>query len=97
MMQLDLFAKPPMAFIPPMTEDEERAGWERRLLSDLAAGPLVYCQDGFMGHVAERLVARGLVVSEDAGFLAAPGKIKGYRKEDYPQRRYAYKPMEQAA
>jgi hypothetical protein len=93
MIERDLFDfdAPPRAAYEPMSEAQEAIGWESRVLDDLAGGPLVYCWEGFMGSVCERLVAKGFVVAEDAGFMAAPGKIKGYQPSDYPQRRYKLK------
>jgi hypothetical protein len=72
-----------------LMDPPDLAGWEERALADMAAGPLTYCYLGFMGSICERLVARGMAVSEDAGFMAAPGKIRGYDPREYPLRRYS--------
>lgn len=73
--QLDLFVAP----APPrwwLGEGEEiraeRLGWERRLLSDLAAGPRTYCYPGFTGAICERLVSKGHASREDAGEMPMP-------------------------
>lgn len=94
--QIDLF-KPSHgpAWDSEETQDSERRGWERRVLSDLQAGPLVYCYPGFMGAVCERLVASGRVTREPAGFMdppkVSPQKLKAmeWRAEDHQLFRYS--------
>ncbi len=76
--QLDLFVE----LAPkPWKPEDDYPGWQARILEDLKAGPLVMCFPGFMGAMAERLVARGLVASEPAGFLP--------NAADSPQFRYS--------
>lgn len=82
-------------------------GWEERLLEDLQDGPVLYCPDGFMGRILEGLVARGLVVREDAGFMPPLKDLEGrpilqlkatkfqsayrYNPTEHPQCRYSLK------
>lgn len=95
MIQADLFISPAPTYIhrPP---EAEALGWESRALDDLMDGPALACPGGFMGHVYERLVAKGLATREDAGFMQPPKGLdgrpvkwpQGHRAADYPQSRY---------
>lgn len=62
-LQPDLFS-----YAPP-SEDQERLGWEERMLNDLQSAPIEACFPGFTGSILERLVTRGLALREDAGFM----------------------------
>ena len=69
MRQADLFEAPQSVFTGYWNTEADHAGWERRLLSDMAAAPIVACHPGFTGAMLERLVAKGLAVRESAGFM----------------------------
>ena len=91
--QLDLFAEPARK---PWTPTDDHDDWERGFLHDLHSGPIVACYPGFTGAMLERLVTKGLAVREDWGFMGPPldltgqpVKIKGFRKQDFPQFRYS--------
>lgn len=98
--QLDLFAEPARVVERWWLGEGEKAqreslGWERRLLSDMAAGPVVTCYPGFTGAICERLVAKGLATKTAAGFLAPPAgmtprqlKEWGRKPDDHPKFRY---------
>jgi hypothetical protein len=70
-------------------------GWEERVISDMATGPVTYCFPGFMGSIAESLVTKGVATREPAGYLPAPDvrpallRQWGWRKEDHPMFRYS--------
>lgn len=102
-LQLDLFAVPTPPPRIPRTEAEEALAWERRLLTDMLAAPVVACFPGFTGAICERLVEKGLAVSEPAGFLdpeacvadeigatrSFKAHVREYWKDPHPQFRYS--------